>query len=129
MTPTDLDGWSRRLASAAARSARERSNETELREDLDPIIRAAAADLYGLTDRETTAERSLGRGKGRQRYDRAYGGLVMEWEWSMSRARRRHGSGQALDYLALLRADLGVDRGFTAVVTDGREWGFLTSDL
>jgi SAM-dependent methyltransferase len=24
---------------------------------------------------------------------------------------------------------LGVDRGFTAVVTDGREWGFLTSDL
>jgi SAM-dependent methyltransferase len=47
----------------------------------------------------------------------------------MSRAKRRHGAEQALDYLSLLRADLGVDRGFTAVVTDGREWGFLTSDL
>jgi SAM-dependent methyltransferase len=117
------------LAKAATRSARERENETELREDLDPIIRAAAADLYGLTDRETTAERSPRQGEGRRRYDRAYGGLVMEWEWSMTRARRRHGAEQALDYLGLLRADLGADRGFTAVVTDGREWGFLTSDL
>lgn len=129
MTPTDLDGWARRLARAAARSARERKNETELREDLDPVIRAAAADLYGLTDRETTAERSPSRGRGRKRYDRAYGGLVMEWEWSMSLARRRHGAEQALDYLGLLRSDLGAEKGFTAVVTDGKEWGFLTSDL
>jgi SAM-dependent methyltransferase len=129
MTHTDLDGWARRLATAATRAARERANETELREDLDPIIRAAAADLYGLTDRETTAERSPHRGRSRQRYDRAYGGLVVEWEWAMSPARRRHGAEQALDYLGLLRSDLGSERGFSAVVSDGKEWGFLTSDL
>lgn len=129
MTSADLDGWARRLAETAERSAAQRSNETELREDLDAVIREAAAELYGLTDREITAERRAGRTRGRRRYDKAYGGLVVEWEWGMNEARRRHGAGQALDYLGLMRADLGVDRGFSAVVTDGREWGFLASDF
>lgn len=129
MTSADLDGWARRLAETAERSAAQRSNETELREDLDAVIREATAELYGLTDREITAERRAGRKGGRRRYDKAYGGLVVEWEWEMNEARRRHGAGQALDYLGLMRADLGVDRGFSAVVTDGREWGFLASDF
>lgn len=128
MTSADLDGWARVLADAADRAAANRANETELREDLDPVIRQAGAALYGLTDREITAERAAGRGR-RRSYDKAYGGLVVEWEWQMKRARRRHGAEQALDYLSLMRADLGLERGFTAVVSDGREWGFLTSDL
>jgi hypothetical protein len=101
----------------------------ELREDLDSVVREAAAALYGLTDREITAERRAGRQGSRRRYDKAYGGLVVEWEWAMNPARRRHGAEQALDYLGEMRADLGSDRGFSAVVTDGREWGFLASDF
>lgn len=128
MTSADLDGWARVLADAADRATAQRENETELREDLDPIIRRAAAALYGLTDREITAERPAGRGR-RRPYDKAYGGLVVEWEWAMTPSRRRHGAEQALDYLSLLRADLGVERGFTAVVADGRQWGFLTNDF
>jgi hypothetical protein len=129
MKSADLDCWARRLADTADRAASQRSNETELREDLDSVIREAAADLYGLTDREITAERRAGRKGGRRRYDKAYGGLVVEWEWEMSAGRRRHGAEQALDYLGIMRADLGDDRGFSAVVTDGREWGFLASDF
>lgn len=129
MDPVDIDGWSRLLAECAERSASLRANETELREDLDPVIRRAAASLYGLTDNDTTAERSVGRGKTARRYDRAYGGLVVEWEWAMTPARRLHGAEQALDYLGRMRGDLGVDGAFTAVVTDGRQWGFLASDV
>lgn len=129
MTPVDLDGWARALAEAADRAAAQRANETELREDLDLVIRQAAGNLYGLSDRQITAERRAGPGGTNRRYDKAYGGLVVEWEWRMTAARRRHAAEQALDYLALMRADLGADEGFTAVVTDGKEWGFLSSDL
>jgi SAM-dependent methyltransferase len=129
MTNEDLDWWARQLADAADRSAAIRTNETELREDLDPIIRDAAKALYGLTEREITAERRAGRHGPRRTYDKAYGGMVVEWEWRMSRAQRKHGANQALDYLTLLRADLGNDEGFTAVVSDGTSWGFLASDL
>jgi SAM-dependent methyltransferase len=129
MTSVDLDKWARVLSEAADRAAAHRANETELREDLDPLVRRAAAELYGLSDRDTTAERRVGGGKSRRRYDRAYGGLVVEWEWSMGGARRRHAAEQAVDYLSLMRADLGVDEAFSAVVTDGCVWGFLASDL
>lgn len=124
----DLDRWARVLAEAADRAASQRANETELREDLDPLIRQAAAELYGLANWQTTAERAPGRGS-RRKYDKAYGGLVVEWEWRMGEQRRRHGAEQAIDYLSLMRADLGSEQGFTAVVTDGRVWGFLASDL
>jgi len=129
MTALNLDRWARVLADAADRAASHRTNETELREDLDPLIREAAAQLYGLTDRETTAERTPGRGRSRLRYDKAYGGLVVEWEWRMTLSGRRHAAEQAIDYLSLMRADIGSERGFCAVVTDGRAWGFLASDL
>ena len=129
MTQTDLDGWARRLADTARRSSIERANETELREDLDAVIRQAASALYGLADREITAERRASRRGPRRVYDKAYGGMVVEWEWRMTPGRRRHGAEQALDYLSLMRADVGVDVGFTAVVTDGDTWGFLATDL
>lgn len=125
-TPADLDEWARRVATACDRSVAQRTNETELREDIDPLIREAARELYGLSDREITAERRAG---GRRRYDKAYGGLVVEWEWRMGGARRRHGAEQAVGYLAAMREDLGLDGAFTAVVSDGRVWGFLASDL
>lgn len=128
-SPPDLDEWARRLAATCDRSAAQRTNETELREDVDVVIREAARKLYGLTDREITAERHPGRKGSRRRYDKAYGGLVVEWEWKMRSARRRHGAQQALDYLADMRDDLGLEGAFTAVVGDGREWGFLASDL
>lgn len=128
-SPADLDEWARRLAAACDRSVAQRTNETELREDVDVIIREAARKLYGLSDREITAERHPGGRRSRRRYDKAYGGLVVEWEWKMGNARRRHGAEQALGYLAEMRNDLGLEGAFTAVVSDGREWGFLASDL
>lgn len=119
-----LDGYARALAEAASRAAQHRANETELAADLDPIIRQAARDLFGLDDLHVTAERRVG---GRP-YDKAYGGVVVEWEWRMSAARRRQGAGQAVDYLQLMRSDVGIDEAFTAIVCDGREWGFLVQD-
>jgi hypothetical protein len=53
---------------------------------------------------------------------------VVEWEWQMGAARRRYGASQALDYLDLMRGDVGAEEAFTAVVTDGRQWGFLVQD-
>jgi SAM-dependent methyltransferase len=47
----------------------------------------------------------------------------------MTSSRRSHGADQALGYLAAMREELGLEEAFTAVVTDGRQWGFLASDL
>jgi hypothetical protein len=125
----DLDDWARTLAEAMDQATARRANETELREDLDPLIRHAARDLYGLTDRQITAERRAGRGGPTRRYDKAYGGLVVEWEWEMGPSRRRHAADQALGYLGRMREDFGLEGAFTAVVCDGRQWGFLASDV
>lgn len=121
-----LDGWARRLSEVLTRSASTRTNETKLREHAHAVVVAAAAELYGLDDLATTGERRAGTS--RRTYDRAYGGLIVEWEWAMDAPRRRHGAKQALDYLQELRADLGVEEVFSAVVCDGREWGFLVKD-
>lgn len=121
-----LDWWARKLADALAVSSGTRHNESELREDVHAVILDAARDLYGLSELGTSGERTVGEGK---RYDRAYGGLIVEWEWHMAGARRRKGAEQALEYLQQLRDDQGVDEAFSAVVCDGREWGFLVNDL
>lgn len=122
-----LDGWARRLSDALDRSAQTGANETELREAVHGIIVDAAADLYGLDDLSTTGERKAGR-RTLGKYDRAYGGLVVEWEWNMGNARRRHGAEQAIEYLDRMRSDVGGDEAFSAVVCDGRQWGFLVAD-
>ncbi len=129
ISPADLDDWARRLADACDHAVARRANETELREDIDPVVRQAAHELYGLTDREITAERRAGGRGSLRRYDKAYGGLVVEWEWDMGASRQRHGAEQALGYLAAMRGHLGLEGAFTAVVSDGRQWGFLASDL
>lgn len=60
----DLDEWSRHPSGCLDRVRVHRMNETELREDANPVIIAAAADLYGLSDLGTTAERRPGRRRG-----------------------------------------------------------------
>lgn len=124
----ELDRWATKLAVACDRASARRTNETELREDIDRVVRDAAEALYGLSDRDVTAERRASKGKSRKRYDKAYGGLVVEWEWDMGAARKRVGAQQALDYLGAMREEMGLEGAFTAVVTDGKEWGFLASD-
>lgn len=90
------------------------------------LIQRAATDLYGLSDLSTTAERKAGETA--KQYDRLYGGLAVEWEWDMGTPRRRKGAEQALDYLQLLRSQVGDEQVFSAVVCDGRQWGFLVDD-
>lgn len=123
----DLDHYSRLLARTLERAVQVRGNETELREDADSVIREAVSDLFGLQDFQQTAERRPRRGS-RQSYDKAYGGVVVEWEWAMENARRRQGARQAVEYLCQMRAEVGFEEAFTAVVSDGAQWGFLVVD-
>jgi len=123
-----LDEWAEKLAEKLDRSVAIRTNEMELREDVHALVLEAASELFGLTDLSTSGERPAG-GAERRAYDRAYGGLIVEWEWAMGTARRRHAADQALDYLDRRRAAVGDDEVFSAVVCDGREWGFLVVDL
>jgi hypothetical protein len=119
--------WADRLAAAADYAVAHRTNEEELRLDLNAVIVNAARSLYGSTESFTSSERSS-QADHRSPYDNLYGGVVVEWEWAMGRARRRHGAEQALGYLANLRARAGNESAFTAVVSDGRQWGFLAID-
>ena len=122
-----LIDWAQRLADAADTAAANRANEEELRLDLNPVIVQAVEDLFGLEALSSTAERS-GHRSVRRRYDNLYGGVVVEWEWDMSRSRREHGAQQALDYLSDLRRQVGTEEVFTAAVCDGKQWGFLVVD-
>ena len=123
----DLDEWSRRLADVFDEGGA-LANETELREHVHGTVVDALSDLYGMSWRSSSAERRPAR-RSRLSYDRLYGGVAVEWEHSMGRARREHGAQQALDYLALLRSDQhNGSEAFTAVVADGRQWGFLVTD-
>lgn len=122
-----LTDWARNLADKADFATTHRQNEAELRLELDPTIRLAAGSLHGANALFATAERRSSR-RGLQRFDNLYGGVVVEWEWAMGVARREHGAQQALDYLAQLRELTGNDTVFTAVVSDGQQWGFLAVD-
>jgi hypothetical protein len=122
----DLDEWSHHLAQVME-EASGLANETELREHVHQKVLAAIEDLYGMSWRTSTAEQQSARGV-RRYYDRLYGGVAVEWEFDMKPARRNHGAEQALEYLQLLRRDQPVSDAYTAVVTDGKQWGFLISD-
>src|ERR1044071_9204168 len=121
-----LDDFSRRLSEVLSTASSHRENETELREDAEPMIREALDKLYGMSALSFTAERKSRRG-GRRQYDKLYGGVVVEWEWG-GESRRFGGAKQALEYLSDVRADLGEEDVFTAVVCDGTKWGFLAID-
>lgn len=122
-----LNDWSQQLSDAAALAVKHRSGEEELRLDVHGVIVQAAADLYKLDVLGSTAERP-GSKKVRRHYDNLYGGVVVEFEWRMTTSRREHGAKQALEYLADIRDQVGDQEVFTAVVTDGQEWGFLAID-
>jgi SAM-dependent methyltransferase len=125
----DLDQWSRELDAKLRRARLHRINETELREDANPIVVEAARDLFGLSDLGTTAERRPGKNATRRRYDKLYWGVVVEWEWRLdSDGDRDHAAQQALDYLGLVRQEEGYNEAFTAVVCNGEAWGFLAID-
>ena len=82
--------------------------------------------MYGLPLEAITAETNTrAQGQGRSPVDKIYGGILVEYEWKMGAARRRHGADQAIGYLKGIETKTGVTGAFTAVVTDGREWGFL----
>ena len=121
-----LDDFSRRLYQVLNTAASLRTNETELRGDAEPVIQEALDKLYGMSALSFTAERKSRRG-GRREYDKLYGGVVVEWEWG-GESRRAGGAKQALEYLADVRADLEEEDAFTAVVCDGKKWGFLAID-
>lgn len=121
----DVDEWSRRLYRAFDDASRQMTNEMELREHVHPLVVQAMAELFGRNT--TSAERRAAR-TSRQKYDRLYGGVAVEWEWAMDTARREHGADQALNYLQLIRSDQHAPEAFTAVVADGRQWGFLIVD-
>lgn len=124
-----LEYWSEEVARVLRDSVSRRSNETELREDAEGVIRDALHALYGLRLDAITAEtNTLAPGGGRSPVDKIYGGVLVEYEWEMDNARRRHGAKQALEYLRNLTRTTQSDAPFTAIVCDGRQWGFLVED-
>lgn len=122
----ELDAWAERLYDEANVSVARRANEPGLISDLDPVIRQALTALYGFGTEAFDVERNtLPRGAGYSPVDRVYGSVLVEYEWQMGAARRRHGAEQALTYLGNIEATTGAAEEYIAVVTDGREWGFL----
>lgn len=119
-----LDEWAHDLADVFDAAARDAANEMEVREAVHQKVLDAAFDLYGREGFTTTAERRSGGGG--RKYDRLYGGVVVEWEHHMGRARREHGAKQAVEYLEDIRRNRA--EAFTAVVADGSQWGFLVAD-
>ncbi len=84
-------------------------------------------DLLGMPDQAITAERDSSAGTSARRvYDKLYGGIVVEWEWSLDTlGQREHAASQALEYLANLRKSVDDREALSAAVCDGATWGFL----
>jgi len=127
--PNKLDFWAHRLYDALKRSVSTRTNEAELREDAEVVIREAAEKVFGISSLDFTSERNSAATGPRRPYDKAYGGLVVEWEWRAGTpAKREHAAEQATTYLKNLREQVGNEKVFSAIVADGIEWGFLVDD-
>ncbi|HYN81181.1 MAG TPA: hypothetical protein VES88_06735 [Gemmatimonadaceae bacterium] len=106
-------------------AVRQRTNETELRLLVEPVIDRALRDLYGFSLTQIRSERRSAGG----RLDTAYGGVVVEYEWRMDTpAKKEHAAEQALQYLESERDRIGTTEMFSAVVCDGATWGFLVRD-
>ena len=118
--------WAERLTERCERSVSLRSQEADLRADLDPVIRAALSDLYqyDLPQFGTEVD-TLPRGQSRKPADNLYGSVLVELKWNMGNALREKGSEQALDNLEKLENTTSAEGRLTAVVCDGRQWGFL----
>jgi hypothetical protein len=123
-----LSAWSDLIADEFDRAVSLFSNEMELREHVHRFIAEAIEDLYGLGITASSGELNTRKRGTRSPLDRLYGGVAVEWEWDMGNSRREHGADQALGYLANLRRDHPAIGAFTAVVSDGKSWGFLRFD-
>lgn len=124
----DITDWSETLSDAMDAAAAHFSNEMELREHVHGTVVEAIRDLYDLDITATAAEFNTRKSGNRSPLDRLYGGVAVEWEWSMSAAKKEHGAQQALDYLSNLRQHHASHLAYTAVVCDGKQWGFLRYD-
>lgn len=125
----DINAWAERLSDQFAEAATHLHNEMELREHVHQTILDAVKDLHGLDWTASAGERNTAQpGANRSALDRLYGGVAVEWEWDMGESRREHGADQALQYLHNLRANHRNAEAFTAVVADGKRWGFLNYD-
>jgi len=100
----------------------------EIREHVHQTILDAIQSLFGLGWTSSAGEFNTGPGGTQSPLDRLYGGVAVEWEVNMRAGRREHGADQALVYLRNLRTNHPAADAFTAVVTDGRQWGFLRHD-
>ncbi|QOW64933.1 N-6 DNA methylase (plasmid) [Rothia amarae] len=107
------------------------SNEQEIREEIHGHIQQALKDLYGMDFKASRAEKNTSlKGAPSRRLDRSYGGVIVEWEKDISTPRHKeHAANQALEYLENERRNASTrDDYFTAVVSDGSQWGFLIVD-
>lgn len=123
---TELDKWAERLFDTAEEASRRYKNEAGLISQLEPLIREALVALYGFDQGAFQVEHdTLPAGGGYSPADRIYGSVLVEYEWKMGPGRRSHGADQALTYLSNLEKTTGNINAYTAVVTDGRQWGFI----
>ena len=90
------------------------------------MIREALEELYGYDLLKFgVEENTLPQGEGRKPVDRRYGTVLVEFKWNMNKSRCEHGSKQALEYLEQLEATTNSIGKYTALVCDGKQWGFL----
>lgn len=127
-TGRDISYWADKLSDDFDQATTHFSNEMELREHVHHNIVSALTDLYDLGLTATSGEFNTKKAGTRSPLDRLYGGVAVEWEWDMKGARKEHGAQQALTYLANIRADHPEIGAFTAIVADGKQWGFLKYD-
>lgn len=124
----DITGWSERLSDKFHDAATHFAKEMEIREHVHQTILDAIQSLFGLEWTASAGEFNTGASGTQSPLDRLYGGVAVEWEVNMRLGRREHGADQALVYLRNLRTNHPAADAFTAVVTDGKHWGFLRHD-
>jgi hypothetical protein len=111
--------WPERLWKTADESARVRTNESELRADLNGVLQPYALDVLGL---RITDIRQEGTGTA-GRYDSMFGQVIIEYKRPNlldSPAECEAAARQAIGYLE----DASLAAQFV-IVTDGKTWAFL----
>src|SRR5699024_278127 len=110
---TDIDAWSRDLATVAAAITAGSTNEANLRAELEKVLERACTAL-GITWTPYQLERTLIRRDRRVRFvDVAHGAIVIEYEppgsFRGSDVQRvvKHARGQAEEYAELLSIEEG----------------------
>ncbi len=125
----DVDEWAEQLNDKFTSAGTHRTNETGLRLDVEPLIREALHDLWGLNpDTETSVEVDPDPTVTQRRsIDSIYGGVFVEYAWSMTGGAgpqsRAGKAAQLLGYLDPIRERIGTAL-LTGVVCDQNTFGF-----